>query len=627
MVQMHLLEHPFHVRRHDVDKNSMDLSLEHRSSMRRKLYGPHMARANIPNSSCCEYGNFHTNYADEIPPEWQGTTHAEYTPKLSKETLANQIQNKESMKYTRASHFSLESNECPKLAISLTKKDYSAKNHNNFSKVNYKEIDQNHKGYPPIFRDENELIMSRENIIHKKIDNDTPASRFEGQPIRKVGKDSKSTAHFSFGSEPIIWESVTGTSMKAHRLTEKPKITEYELLEKSKSSVLENPDIQIDKNESVQRRDFVLSETLDRSTLKFDNTESIKNLKSTNFTLGPDNHFNPGSQYQHSFEANTLKVAEMARVHVPTVTPPSTSKFCIIVEDCEDRRIGESIQKQDYTSSSINIDTIFNIKHNVDNVKNINSKSSISFENDTSRPSNFTQSVSSAAYGHPESRRDGRFAKDAYVRGGRLQLPVYQSYHPINTSDLKTETQSVSHSEFQAPTREKILESLAPQDHCAYLKASHFEIGTQDSGVSVNDRSYSTASCHYSDPRHKPNSLRKDGAGASGLNRGSMISRRNEDFNETMLNTVTRYPHVPESLTTITNSRYGMFDHPTTRIPLRHPIVHDTMESCIHSSVFPVPSSKGSTEVVFKPIRELSTVTRRTYVAPEVMTFRSSHLP
>ncbi|KAH9248654.1 hypothetical protein BASA81_013684 [Batrachochytrium salamandrivorans] len=494
MVQMHLLEHPFHVRRHDVDKNSMDLSLEHRSSMRRKLYGPHMARANIPNSSCCEYGNFHTNYADEIPPEWQGTTHAEYTPKLSKETLANQIQNKESMKYTRASHFSLESNECPKLAISLTKKDYSAK-----------------------------II-----ITFKK-----------------------------------------------------------------------NPDIQIDKNESVQRRDFVLSETLDRSTLKFDNTESIKNLKSTNFTLGPDNHFNPGSQYQHSFEANTLKVAEMARVHVPTVTPPSTSKFCIIVEDCEDRRIGESIQKQDYTSSSINIDTIFNIKHNVDNVKNINSKSSISFENDTSRPSNFTQSVSSAAYGHPESRRDGRFAKDAYVRGGRLQLPVYQSYHPINTSDLKTETQSVSHSEFQAPTREKILESLAPQDHCAYLKASHFEIGTQDSGVSVNDRSYSTASCHYSDPRHKPNSLRKDGAGASGLNRGSMISRRNEDFNETMLNTVTRYPHVPESLTTITNSRYGMFDHPTTRIPLRHPIVHDTMESCIHSSVFPVPSSKGSTEVVF----------------------------
>lgn len=92
--------------------------------------------------------------------------------------------------------------------------------------------------------------------------------------------------------------------MKNHPFSPKGPPSEYETLEKKKSTVLDNPDVELDPMQSVQRSgnlyyklshdftvlkwvqlDFKLSANLDRNTLTVDNTHSTKDLKSTHFSV------------------------------------------------------------------------------------------------------------------------------------------------------------------------------------------------------------------------------------------------------------------------------------------------------------------------------------------------------
>nr|KAJ3422737.1 hypothetical protein HK105_006607 [Polyrhizophydium stewartii] len=316
-VSAQLLPHPFEVRRHDMDPCVMDTTPEHRARMRKILYGE---RQKPVAGTGRESGNFHANYGDEVPPKWRSTTDAEYDRKVSHQILDNNNQNKESSKYMRESHFSLEAHEEPGAPMSLTKKDYCGKDPKAAQRANYRAVSEGHSTYPPIFRDENELVMHRGKEMPHTRQRPAPVGRFERKPMIDSSAASKSTTHFSLGDDITVWESVTSAAMKRHSLTSKPPPSEYESLEKSKSTVLDNPDLVLEPMQSVQRRE----------------------------QLGTDDSGHQTSQYQATFGASAAESAELARNHKRLAQSQPASKLCIIAEDFEDRRMGTSSQREDF---------------------------------------------------------------------------------------------------------------------------------------------------------------------------------------------------------------------------------------------------------------------------------------
>jgi hypothetical protein len=100
---------------------------------------------------------------------------------------------------------------------------------------------------------------------------------------------------------------------------------------------------------------------------------------------------------------------------------------------------------------------------------------------------------------------------------------------------------------------------------------------------------------------------------------GGLVSRANDMFHITVNNTVTRYfsliryPFCQDTFTTTVSETYK--GRPTARVPPIKPKGTHVNDN-IHPSSKMVETINGTE---FKHIRELSTVTRRTYVAPEVM--------
>nr|KAJ3422738.1 hypothetical protein HK105_006608 [Polyrhizophydium stewartii] len=208
-----------------------------------------------------------------------------------------------------------------------------------------------------------------------------------------------------------------------------------------------------------------------------------------------------------------------------------------------------------------------------------------------------------------------------------------RSYNPLSVEDIPMDKMSATHSQFRPPPSNPLSDPLmsAPaagaiardaEDHRIYLKASHFEIGTDEDAAVAEGRRQSTTMRHFVNPQSLAHTVRREGAGASGLNGSHTISRRNERFEETLDNTITRYPGSNERLTMTSNSRYGQFAQPKRTVPHRPP-AQDTMSAYLHPAVVPsVEQQDGS--VRFEPIRDFSTVSRRTFVAPEVVIAQAS---
>ena len=72
-------------------------------------------------------------------------------------------------------------------------------------------------------------------------------------PIWKSDLHDKSRAHINFGDDSIHWESVTQSIFKPHAILPKPPPSEYELLEKKQSTVLNNLDLELESIRSVQK--------------------------------------------------------------------------------------------------------------------------------------------------------------------------------------------------------------------------------------------------------------------------------------------------------------------------------------------------------------------------------------
>ena len=112
-------------------------------------------------------------------------------------------------------------------------------------------------------------------------------------PIIKIGTSNKYQSHISLGNDPNDWESVSKNTLIKHSEKDKKSLSEYEMLEKSKSTVLDNPDLLIEPLRSVHQEgnlqifieEFRIPENLDWKSLMYDNTFSKKALNGTNFSV------------------------------------------------------------------------------------------------------------------------------------------------------------------------------------------------------------------------------------------------------------------------------------------------------------------------------------------------------
>eukprot|EP00842_Homolaphlyctis_polyrhiza_P002598 jgi/Hompol1/3339/HPOL_001578-RA len=486
----------------------------------------------MPNSSSREAGDFNANYADELPPKWISTTKVEYVKKPLSQHMGDTEQSRELSKYTRQSHFSLEGHDDPGTPLSLTKKDYCGKDPKSASREDYREFLKTYHMYPPVFRDETQLRIQRgEDPVERK-PRIVPQSRFERKLMIDSGRASKGVTHFSLGDDSAPWETLTRSAMKPHKLTAKPPPSEYETLERSKSTVLDYPDLELEPMQSVQKRGK-LKDDLDRSTLIVDNTNSIKDLKSTHFTLGSDSSSCQLSQYGSTFGESAAKCTEAAYGHQKAqVLARPASKFCIIAEDFEDRRMGGSSQREDFKNPNASFG---------------GAEEQIRLKAIKVRQDERAEGVTKSDYGRPCDQPDGISAIQAYERRGHIDRQRAPFYDPINVEKATMDTVSTTHSQFRNPSELHGKQAALPAaggllqgDNVAYLKSSHFEIGSDDDRSTVDDRLQSTTKRHFVDPQALIHTVRKDGAGSSGLNGGSSFSRDGERFAETLSNTVTR---------------------------------------------------------------------------------------
>jgi hypothetical protein len=66
---------------------------------------------------------------------------------------------------------------------------------------------------------------------------------------------------------------------------QKTEPVDYQLLEKKRSTVIDNPDLDLVPWESVQHQTYSMAKGIDQKTLTVDNIESVKDLKSTHFSV------------------------------------------------------------------------------------------------------------------------------------------------------------------------------------------------------------------------------------------------------------------------------------------------------------------------------------------------------
>lgn len=151
-----------------------------------------------------------------------------------------------------------------------------------------------------------------------------------------------------------------------------------------------------------------------------------------------------------------------------------------------------------------------------------------------------TKSVSSKDYANPISVDGGLAAKEAYVKGGRTPKRTSVLYNPFNVEGIGMNSISMAKTDFVAPDFSKLSSSAEIEANKVYLKSSHIHMGSDEDKANVNDRQFSISKRHFADPATIEQGGRVDGAGSVGVGGKQMMSRKNEKFEYTLGNTITR---------------------------------------------------------------------------------------
>ncbi|KAJ3311890.1 DNA-directed RNA polymerases I II and III subunit RPABC2 [Blyttiomyces sp. JEL0837] len=595
------------------DPRFVNLSPEHRKNMTEILYGAGRSKKPLP-YSYLEVGAHSANYADEEPPPWLSTFTRDYTRKnIDLASLPVSGQTREISEYTKSSHFELGGyglDQHGKVSnISTTKRDFCGKS------AKPREIFGPRKTHPPIFRDENELDhRGSEYSYHFQLEN-------IGAP--KLNKPDNRSTHFRLGDDPPVMTSVTKASFRA--MAPSP-VAEYERLDKKPSTVMDNPDGETQDMRSVQKCDYILDPNINRKTLTVDNEQTVRDLKSTHFTLGTPTTRDVCSQYQASFAALPPR-SESVEIGKRVKYIPSVVKF----EDEEETEQISSTHKTDYGTYDRGLQISAESKITAASLKKSQTTSSIFLG---SGPSNPGRSVTKTDFEipseHPEFTRD-MTAPVTYVIEPRPQLgsqrpskrpirpigSLYQ-YSPItphlddsmqlNTTVMKSDYVSYIDSdkekddEIISNRAKEVAEnfrelSKASRDGKKFLRGTHFALGSDDPVLTTSMRDSYTA---------PPNS--------AVLEFKLAPHTKDAGFFNTLNNTITRYPCDPTTFTTVSQISHSRVEEHKPVPPLKPP--KDTVGEYIH----PGDESHPTADNIRGHMR-LSTESKRSFVPPEVMKF------
>ncbi|KAI9205248.1 uncharacterized protein BJ171DRAFT_615809 [Polychytrium aggregatum] len=624
----------------DYDKRMMDLSDSHRSEMRKKLYGDDRDNRTMP-YSYLEAGTHQLCYADEKPPPWKSTMQGDYITKRLDRTELHRVnaENSEISAFIKASHFKIEGPESTsETPISTTRRDFATKSMQSVGKHDPKRLMESYQAFPPIYRDEH-LETTRSQY------QESFSSRSGIKDVSVVHAKVPTGTHISLGGDSPDWESVTS---RAYHQSPKLGRVDRVLVKKveAKSSVLDNPDGEVDPN-------------LDRSKLMVDTKGFISEIKATHFTLGNSTDNQPRSQYQASFiqhGVDSVPATQRFR-YIPSnvhfeeeeTTPfKSTSSHHI------------DFQQKKLKSSGIIVEG----NGRAQETKHSDGHTSVSLGTDSNEPAT---SVTTLSYPSPNSR-------DPEVYRNRSTFRFRSQYNPIsNEPDDQSRQQSLTRSNF-LPFDQRAVRSIGraaghvagvhdySQGHSdphpagsgdgelnllhdyrqvneagnatkAFLRGHHFELG---SGASPG-----TGPTSHSE--HFQNVKPTDKAEPVPLD---------YSYETTLQNTVTRYPMDSATFESVSQKTYGNFPFapdPALPVPAKPDTIQEyisTFPTASHLPKRPRPASTsrsapaagaesaglsayheqargsvaGSAPAVFKP--DMSTVTRRSFVPPEVMVYK-----
>ena len=311
--------------------------------------------------------------------------------------------------------------------------------------------------------------------------------------------------------------------------------------------------------------------------------------------------------------------------------PPAAfpaNRQCIIVEDFDSRTTGSSSQKEDYKDLSKeivgedarNLGKKTKVILKLFTLQSVNSRSSVCFGMDNSGLGRKTKSVTDSDYGNP-SERDFAIAAEAYKKGGVSRKPDIPSYDPINIdSSNHGDYLTVAKCDFTDPNPHK--ETDDGYDFKAYLRNHKFSLGNDsDSSFRMNTTTHS----HFI----KPDSTltEKQAAAGSFGPKTNVASRAQCDNWETTLtntisrllnsNLIIRYPYDSSTYQTVSSQAYKPLANVERAQPFRPrgDLVGEYLHPMFQTSTDPIQGTRNT------PIRELTTVSRRSYLPPEVMKF------
>ncbi|KAJ3217821.1 hypothetical protein HDU67_007238 [Dinochytrium kinnereticum] len=565
------------------DPRYSDISPENRQRMRKKLYGETRENRAYP-YSFAEVGSLGANYADEKPPMWRSTFQADYTEKrLSHEPADADC---EGSHYINLSNFELKSHSSDSLPpmISSTQRDYTQKYPLPIDKL------KNNTAYPPIFRDEGELKSTQSVYSTTFISGNQPA------PV--INHPDCTSTHFELGDDLPVWTSVTRSN---YRPLPPPSPVEFDALDNRKSTVLDNPDAEENEMISTKQADYIMPSDLDRRDLIVDNRATVKDLKSTHFTLGTVEGYAVKSQYQAAYTQHQSSRAESCNEKL------KGTYSSVKIEDGEEQSPYKSTHQTDFINFKKRLDMLKQMKDAARDLKSSQSKSSISFGTDTVGFSNNTRSITRTSFGHPSQSQTSvptLFPKHLRTLPAPAKRPAPPPtgpphYSPITTLDDAQSTGStIMKTDYANPNGYGDMVGSFRSQNVARVRAKEFLSGTHFSFGSDDGRGMSTAFReHFGVPSMHP-AFGKDGEEA-------VCSVKDSGFGSTLANTITRFPGDRDTYMTVNSSVYcghGKYTRPEVILPQT-----DTVGQCI------APDLNSE--------RVLTTETKRTFIPPEFMVY------
>ncbi|KAJ3075202.1 hypothetical protein HDU98_008928 [Podochytrium sp. JEL0797] len=415
-----------------------------------------------------------------------------------------------------------------------------------------------------------------------------------------ISRPDNHTTHFSLGDDTNTYKSITKSTFRG--FGDHQPYVEIKRDIKKKSTVLDMPDGEPGETISVQKADYT-DAGLNSRALQVDNTMTVKDLKSTHFTLGNDEAIYQTSQYQSTFQGPPSSYTNDNLTH--KVNHYRTS-ICMKDDDLSHEK--HSTHHRDFKKSS-GQHAFFNDAREIAQQHKHNSQNScIAFGNTNAQTRSITKTdfpVPNAA-SYPPHVKNGAQNEYSPISGSRSSGPfsggsVMKSSYVYFCKEGAEMPEDGSAPHATDAVRNEFLDSMgASRTLGKNLRGHHFTLGNDDAsmnGGSVMKNAY----LNHGNEEYKKHRVARPG--------------KEWRFDSTLENTVTRYPKDGSTYQTVSDVTYvhhGNFVPPKAFKP-------STM------SFLTVSAEDSDYRLKNEPRMGgmlLSTETKRKFVPPEVMMYQ-----